>query len=843
MTPLLLAGPIVRRVEPRLVAVWVALRDPVPITLHVWSGQQNAASAAGSVTPAQAAVVTSAPISPRRFGQKLHVAVVTAELTAPTPALTPGQLYSYDLTFGGAAGNTGLRGLDLLRDEPTGTRLAGVDPAAPRHLALGYAANRLPSFVVPPATVDLVRLAHASCRKPNGPGFDALAWLDDHIEDTTTDTERPQQLFLTGDQIYADDVAGCLLPMVNGLATELLGGTERLKIGPGSGDTVDATLTNLPAMFRQKLLRELGGLSSTDAASHLMGFGEFAAMYLAAWSPRVWRPLATASDVLKSPSGAAASVVPHLTQWDACAAEQGKTFKELREKPFETERASVEVFRDAVPKVARALANIATYMIFDDHEVTDDWNLNARWRNRAYSKPLGRNVTRNAVMAYGVFQGWGNDPKKFAAPDESASKPNHNRHLLEETERAFAGAGPYPAPGTQEARIDELVGIPGTANKQPTFHYTIPGPQHLVAVLDTRTRRSFRGQGLLPANLLGASLNDQVPGNLTDGRELLLVVSPPPVLGPHLIETIAQPLLQIIQDMKVGLSQVATAKGTVQAPLGPCEPEGRPVGAEQYDAESWFADEIAFENLLKRLAPLGKAVILSGDVHYACSLVLDYWRKGNPDPPPARIVQLTSSPSRNSFKAVVEAVLRSSALLQRYQVSPRPERLAWTNESSIVVPPGAVIGPGRRSRLNRKPSLVPARLWPAGTTIPTDKLPDWRWRLSLQRDPRPDSVRPTALRQPTLSVELQPTDPVPGYRRVAARHAQTAFTHFDHLRQMVFTNNLGLVSFSVDGGGAVTVVHRLLSKDAPGSTTSAENTVHDISLAPTSESRPELVTS
>jgi hypothetical protein len=841
--PLVLAGPIVRRVEPRLVAVWVAVRDPVPVTLHVWSGQQVAAPTAGSVTSGNAAVATGGPVNPRRFGQRLHVAVATAELTAPTPPLTPGQLYSYDLTFGGAAGGSGLRGLGLLRDEPAATRLADVDAAAPRHVALGYVENRLPSFVAPPATIDLVRLAHASCRKPNGPGYDALAWLDDHIRDRFSDAARPQQLFLTGDQIYADDVAACLLPMLNGLAADLLGGTERLQVGPNAGDTVDSTLTNLPALFRQRLMRELGGYSSTDAASHLMSFGEFAAMYLAAWSPRVWRALANSTDVLKSPTGAAATVAPHLTQWDACAAEQGTTFAQLRQKPFDDEKANAEVFRDAVPKVARALANVATYMIFDDHEVTDDWNLNTRWRNRAYSQPLGRNVTRNGVMAYGVFQGWGNDPTRFAAPDESASNPNHNRHLLEETEKAFAGNGPFPAAGAQPARLDELCGIPGTTNKQPVFHYRVPGPRHLVAVLDTRTRRSFKGQGLLPANLLGASLNDQVPASLTDGRELLLVVSPAPVLGPHLIDAIAQPLLQSIQDMKVGLSQVATARGTVEAPLGPCEPEGRPVGAEQYDAESWFADEVAFENLLKRLAPIGKAVILSGDVHYACSLVLDYWRKGSPDPPPSRIVQLTSSPARNSFRAVVEAVLRSSALLQRYQAGPRPERLAWTDESSIAVPAGAVIGPGRRARLKRKPSLVPARLWPTGTTIPSDKLPDWRWRLSLQRDLRPDAARPTALRQPTLSAELDAADPVPGYRRVAARHAQTAFTHFDHLRQMVFINNLGLVSFAAAGGGVVRVVHTLLSKDAPQSTTSAENTVHEVSLAATSEPRPELVTS
>ena len=99
-----------------------------------------------------------------------------------------------------------------------------------------------------------------------------------------------------------------------------------------------------------------------------------------------------------------------------------------------------------------------------------------------------------------------------------------------------------------------------------------------------------------------------------------------------------------------------------------------------------------------------------------------------------------------------------------------------------------------------------------------------------------------ALRQPALSEELDPANPVTGYRRVAARHAQTAFTHFEHLRQMVFTSNVGLVSVTSDPGGALHVVHTLLSRDAPDSTTYSDNTVHDISLAPTTEPRPELVT-
>ena len=40
------------------------------------------------------------------------------------------------------------------------------------------------------------------------------------------------------------------------------------------------------------------------------------------------------------------------------------------------ERQRVEAFKRTARSARRSLANIPTYMIFDDHEVTDDWNLN-----------------------------------------------------------------------------------------------------------------------------------------------------------------------------------------------------------------------------------------------------------------------------------------------------------------------------------------------------------------------------------------------------------------------------------------------------------------------------------
>ena len=76
-------------------------------------------------------------------------------------------------------------------------------------------------------------------------------------------------------------------------------------------------------------------------------------------------------------------------------------------------RLQVEMFYNDLPKVRRALANVPVYMMLDDHEVTDDWNLNPMWKDRVYTNPLGKTILRNGILAYALFQGWGNDPEYF----------------------------------------------------------------------------------------------------------------------------------------------------------------------------------------------------------------------------------------------------------------------------------------------------------------------------------------------------------------------------------------------------------------------------------------------
>src|SRR5438093_1090106 len=71
-----------------------------------------------------------------------------------------------------------------------------------------YPGHSLPGFVLPPEDLNQVKLLHGSCRKPHGIGKEMLSSIDTMLEDAAAHpADRPQQLFLTGDQIYGDDVA------------------------------------------------------------------------------------------------------------------------------------------------------------------------------------------------------------------------------------------------------------------------------------------------------------------------------------------------------------------------------------------------------------------------------------------------------------------------------------------------------------------------------------------------------------------------------------------------------------------------------------------------------------
>ena len=184
---LVLAGPIVRRVQPRFASVWVALREPRRVRLRLWLGRQSAdtASAPDFEGPA---------VDTLRVGEHLHIAVATNERTPPVGPFQPGQTYSYNLniTQGTAAGGDDLRTLGLLQTREAGTDANGNPIKA--HLALGYDNMMLPSFVLPPAAITDACIAHGSCRRVGADTPDGLAWVDDSFAKRSRTRVRPRSL-------------------------------------------------------------------------------------------------------------------------------------------------------------------------------------------------------------------------------------------------------------------------------------------------------------------------------------------------------------------------------------------------------------------------------------------------------------------------------------------------------------------------------------------------------------------------------------------------------------------------------------------------------------------------
>lgn len=793
--PLVLCGPVLRRVDSSHVCVWIALSMPAEVTVHIFPGREKSTGAGLTGGPH----VSSQMRETRSFGANLHVVAVDVEVAA----LLPSTRYCYDVVVAAGGQSKGLKDLGFLK-EGTGTV---------KSLPLGYAPDMLPSFVTVSATVDGLRIAHTSCRKPHGPGPDALAWLDEVIEGALSNADEALQLlFLTGDQIYADDVAGSLLGALHEIGEQLLGGVEMLPVG---GASSPATLAAFPVDRRQRTVRAQGKFTTTDGHSHLLTFGEYAAMYCSTWGPALWkqRKPATVDSILGTSLGAEAAQTDP-TKWED-AKEPDKTQK-ARLKRLTEEHEHAEHWLADLPKVARVLANIPTFMIFDDHEITDDWNLTEAWRQRVINAPLGRSILRNGLMAYTVFQAWGNDPSAFRSEDPPL--PPEQRSYGEKLLVAIgelAATPATPAAATLGA-VDRLIGIDEPAGLPAVaFDYTVQGAMFAVRVLDTRTRRTYRGSRHSPPRLVGDTLDKQLPAAVAgDPRELLILVSPVPVLFPRLFEAVAQPVGVRALDMKAHMFGREEASGPDEVP--------GLRGTEKLDLEGWRADELHHEQLLARLATYPRAVVLSGDVHFASTLFLDYWAGGRR----TRIVQCTASAAKNPWPSVPRAVFRGLRIAQQIVRGDPAERMGWIGEHGVKLPPGASIRPGRRGRLLRTPVILPADGWPPGTTLTRD--PDWRWHLEVVRDERPRTELPIGAPEVPV-LEWDASDPVASIARIAARHQQLNAQRRDPVRLMVFSDNVGVVTLAAEGAD-YTVTHTLLSADADGD--GEEFTEHSIPFAP-----------
>lgn len=858
--PLLLLGPIVRRVEPRQASVFVATSKPANVRLALFDGQVDAAAP----PPELAAQETHTT----RFAAAFHAVVVTVDFADAAAPLQPGHQYSYDIriTPDGETPQT-LKDLKFLEDDEL-DGYAKDGPASDKVEidAIGYADNRLPSFVTCPASLDELVIAHASCRKPHGDGHPALQWIDGYIDDLHGAVAgRPHMLFLTGDQIYADDVAAALLPGLSDLGIALLDGVEEVP-SPVDTTTIKVNTTELPAAFRQRVTGK-AGFTSDWAASHLIGFGEFLAMYCAAWNPYLWPVLAVcdASDpsldddlkaklvkdaqnlkagteqkvptVLSRPSPDAPDVITPLyggTQPEADALLHAR-------KEFLASKQLLDEFRREVSRVRRLLANVPTYMICDDHDVTDDWFMTGQIRRDTTNNLFGRALIRNALAAHVICQAWGNVPQIWNDDDD-------HRILLEGIAGMFPeswnGDGP-PDPDGVQAVVDAL-GLQPTAQPRFDFSFSIAGPMHEVRVLDTRTRREYDTPKKPPGLLTAAALDTQLP--LQELEQLpadhpLIVVSPAPVFGPPILNELGGPILVAKHDL-VDIAWSQSERSLNEEVTG--IEYGTPAGLQYYDIEHWGAHPAAFERLLERLSRHPRVVVLGGDVHYGAAYAMDW----TGDDRTARIVHFTSSAAKNDWKdsaanigppGIVHNLFSLNGMATGLQKIGFPmTRLGWSATLPPVVTDLASEPPSARLRIQTAPVVLSDEYFRERHALA--RPPDWVWRAAPIVDVRAPADRPPAARI------AEPADDLPDdggavrqYGALAAMHVQALRTGA-MARGMQFLNNVGLITFATaaDGVHVSQALYSLRAREDPNEKGDAY-VVHETTLEPAPVAAPAAV--
>jgi len=304
----------------------------------------------------------------------------------------------------------------------------------------------------------------------------------------------------------------------------------------------------------------------------------------------------------------------------------------------------------ATPLVRWALSCVPSFMIFDDHEMTDDWNISDEWV-RAARGPRWQQKLSHGLLAYWVYQGAGNLSPRTWLEDPRLRPLTH----------AFTSS---PTVATPELTLvfDRLVR--GSTRAEWSFAVDVGSTRFVVG--DTRMSRKLTGTRLLMDDQAWTSFVALAKDRRSNQTILVL---PGPVLTPHPMHDLLSRAAESIEGNPPSVTG-AIVGGLIGGLIA--GPPGVVVGAfagavggeilidrfmpgliEFADAELWSAFPTSFNRMLTLLEDLvdGRGTnrkrlvaLIGGDVHHSYIIRGDLLRTRRP----ASVLNFTSSPIRRA---------------------------------------------------------------------------------------------------------------------------------------------------------------------------------------------------
>ncbi len=272
------------------------------------------------------------------------------------------------------------------------------------------------------------------------------------------------------------------------------------------------------------------------------------------------------------------------------------------------------------PEIRWLLSVVPTSMIFDDHDVRDDWNTSAVWRRQMAEKPWWRDRIRGAISSYWVYQHLGN-----LGPDELARDPLYAKVTAQDTDVL-----PLLEEFAEEADKETDGG------KSTWWSYRRDFGRARLLMVDTRSGRIL-DEG--KRQMVSDAEFEWIERNAVGDFDHLLIGSSLPWLMPHALSH-----FQSINE------------------VGARKPGWQGRAAEKIrqavDLEHWPAFRESFDRLSRMIEKAANTdtatvCVLSGDVHHSYVAVADF-----PRPTKALVTQLVCSPVHNEPPKPLEPMFR-----------------------------------------------------------------------------------------------------------------------------------------------------------------------------------------